>query len=856
LQLPQGITDQKQREADWEVVRLKRDQRILKNRLAARYATEFQHALEKELQTRFTKELKWDSGDFTCATVVNVTPVLRQNSYGFDFDEQKLFFQLTFSLQKVTYLAKKVLGTGMNVSGLFYQLKEDQFYNSTLTPEMLFMIQNKLTGMTWFSLKANQYNIVTGALPEERYRHKNGLDVEEKSEIDGDVEMKSSDDAGGWSKLDVDTAVMDADAEMDDEERAFHKNMAMLRLEDDESDMEHEKLRKTWCRAEIDTHYRNIYSHWRELPSEAEIEIMNRMAVSLDLARCVLQKFDNNVESALECLLYKPTERALLQKQMKLDLKTNTIKPAKDPTLEEQGLLNRTKFVDIALAKYAMQQLGPVVNNVLTKLTAPDLAVRKKLETDIAASVKLQDPAWNRNANLWTVSWDLECSNRGTHFPTPEKDAILAISLVLKELVTGEERSLVLTYKIDRKRGIHDDNDPNDLKINEADVIMLDDEADMLKYFEGLFRNGQFAMNTGYNIFKFDWPYILKRAQVLTAEAEASDDYSVKKTHNLTSFPLLSPYRECISTKTTFFTSAAAGERIGMEVKCAGTIVYDLLNWVRNELKLKSNTLNSVASAVLGGTKDDLHHTLIKKMFWGNKKMRERLLHYNWKDSKLVIDIMWDKKNLLWLRNTEICRVCGVTPTDLILRGQGIKTESQLHRIMLRRGFLAPNKSKAIIKGETTYDIDGAELADMDDEEDEEDDKFKGATCIPPKIGWYTDPITTLDFQSLYPSIMSAYNLSYDTFIQCDEDRARLKPEDYRGVETLQGEHDEITIIYYFVRPHVRNGLVCELVDYLLYQRNEVVKKEIKKLTKEGKNTALLEARSTALKLANNSTYG
>ena len=45
-------------------------------------------------------------------------------------------------------------------------------------------------------------------------------------------------------------------------------------------------------------------------------------------------------------------------------------------------------------------------------------------------------------------------------------------------------------------------------------------------------------------------------------------------------------------------------------------------------------------------------------------------------------------------------------------------------------------------------------------------DQFEGATVIEPKRGYYKDPIATLDFSSLYPSIMIAHNLCYTTLLR------------------------------------------------------------------------------------------
>ena len=42
---------------------------------------------------------------------------------------------------------------------------------------------------------------------------------------------------------------------------------------------------------------------------------------------------------------------------------------------------------------------------------------------------------------------------------------------------------------------------------------------------------------------------------------------------------------------------------------------------------------------------------------------------------------------------------------------------------------------------------------------------YEGATVIEPEKGYYDVPIATLDFSSLYPSIMMAHNLCYTTLV-------------------------------------------------------------------------------------------
>lgn len=45
------------------------------------------------------------------------------------------------------------------------------------------------------------------------------------------------------------------------------------------------------------------------------------------------------------------------------------------------------------------------------------------------------------------------------------------------------------------------------------------------------------------------------------------------------------------------------------------------------------------------------------------------------------------------------------------------------------------------------------------------EDEYEGATVIEPRKGYYSLPIATLDFSSLYPSIMMAHNLCYTTLL-------------------------------------------------------------------------------------------
>lgn len=97
-----------------------------------------------------------------------------------------------------------------------------------------------------------------------------------------------------------------------------------------------------------------------------------------------------------------------------------------------------------------------------------------------------------------------------------------------------------------------------------------------------------------------------------------------------------------------------------------------------------------------------------------------------------------------------------------------------------------------------------------------------GAIVIEPRRGFYNEPIATLDFSSLYPSIMIAHNLCYTTLLKPEDISAAgginnllanygLGPDDY--IRTPTGS--------YFVKKHIRKGLLPLILEQLIAARKK-----------------------------------
>lgn len=138
--------------------------------------------------------------------------------------------------------------------------------------------------------------------------------------------------------------------------------------------------------------------------------------------------------------------------------------------------------------------------------------------------------------------------------------------------------------------------------------------------------------------------------------------------------------------------------------------------------------------------------------------------------------------------------------------------------------------------------------------------------CLPlvmePESGFYSDPVVVLDFQSLYPSMMVAYNLCFCTCLG----KVAAPKTDTLGVgpfsrkqHVLQDLKDQILLTpngVMSVPSKVQRGILPCLLEGILSTR-VVVKQTMEKLSSsEQVLQRKFNARQLALKLTSNVTYG
>ncbi len=335
------------------------------------------------------------------------------------------------------------------------------------------------------------------------------------------------------------------------------------------------------------------------------------------------------------------------------------------------------------------------------------------------------------------MSFDLECfSMNPKRMPQAKQDTdeIFQISAVVWTR-PAEARKYLLTRGQPLVVDVGDD----------VDIRACPNETTLLEEFFRLVRQEQPIVFTGYNIFQFDIPYLLKRCDIRFL---AQEYIHLGLTPNATSRPLLL-------------------DKIGeTHLPTEGRVWIDLLHIMRRDFKWPNYKLDTAAANLLGAHKDPITVADIFRSF------REAVLDrtptaaaitllgqvgkYCVVDSSLVQQ-MFTKLDV-WTGIVEMAAVCRVAPSQVFGKGQQFKVFSQIVYYCAHNKYVVHN-----CENFSDADADAVALpipaGDGDDEVG-----YVGAHVIAPNPALYHNVIS-MDFQSLYPSIMIAYNIDYSTLV-------------------------------------------------------------------------------------------
>lgn len=331
--------------------------------------------------------------------------------------------------------------------------------------------------------------------------------------------------------------------------------------------------------------------------------------------------------------------------------------------------------------------------------------------------------------------------------------------------------------------------------IGDAIVIQCQTERELLLKWKDLIKEINPDIITGYNIFGFDFSYMVDRAKELGV-------YS--------SFMNLSRIcdREC-EYKEARLSSSALGDNILKYINMEGRVLIDLMKVVQRDHKLDSYKLDNVAYHFLNMNKNDVSPNEIFELQKGDEHDRKVIAQYCIQDCALCNLLMM--KLEIVANNMGMANVCCVPLTFIFMRGQGIKIFSLVLQQCKDEGFLIP-----VVKVQNNVD-------------NEDEDSYEGAIVLEPKTGIYIDdPISVLDYASLYPSSMISENLSHDMLV-LDPQYDNLPGVEYHDVSYDLYDNDKKKIgekVCRFVQPpNEEKGVIPNILMKLLKARKTTRKR-------------------------------
>ncbi|CBZ27288.1 putative DNA polymerase zeta catalytic subunit [Leishmania mexicana MHOM/GT/2001/U1103] len=330
--------------------------------------------------------------------------------------------------------------------------------------------------------------------------------------------------------------------------------------------------------------------------------------------------------------------------------------------------------------------------------------------------------------------------------------------------------------------------------------------------------------------------------------------------------PLLARPRAAVHLRTAASASTLPGpaaadqyaERFGANMHVVGRICTSLGKDLRKEIKMPSYSLPMVHVKLLGQPLPYFTDSYVSELFLTPQCTDapgggERHTALRYLASRVAAPHRIACKLRWFTRLLEFSRMYGILTKEVITRGSQFRVEATLLRFAHPLGYAMLSPSLSQVHRQPRIE------------------------CIPlvmqPKSDLYRhDPVVVLDFRSLYPSIIIAYNLCYSTclgivqphshgrlgvlprFRQSEAALAELLPDD-------GAQHDGVVFSpsgAMFVPPSTRVGLLPQMVQAVLDARFEVqaALKHIAVPSEDMTMQQRLQEQQLALKMLANVTYG
>ena len=425
------------------------------------------------------------------------------------------------------------------------------------------------------------------------------------------------------------------------------------------------------------------------------------------------------------------------------------------------------------------------------------------------------------------MSLEVHVNTREKFVPDPEKDSLACVFWRLQSDGSGSQS--ILNSGGSRLGAVFSSEVcPISQRFGQGldfEIEKEDTELDLINRIVDIVRENDPDILTGFEVHNGSWGFVIERAR-RQYDYDLCEEFSrtKAKSHGRIG-KTLDPW----------------GFNQTSTIRITGRHMINIWRAMRGELNLLQYTFENIAFHTLHRR---LPHFAFRDLttWYRSGKPRElyRVIEYYLLRTQLDIEIL-DQTELI-PRTSEQARLLGVDFFSVFSRGSQFKVESLMFRIAKPENFLLISPSRKQVGQQNALE------------------------CLPlvmePQSSFYPSPLLVLDFQSLYPSVMIAYNYCYSTFLgRIIHWRGQNKMGfiDYeRQNHILEMLKDHINIApngMMYARPEVRKSLLAKMLGEILETR--VMVKSGMKVDRDDKTLQrLLNNRQLALKLIANVTYG
>ncbi|KAF1841784.1 DNA polymeras-like protein zeta catalytic subunit [Cucurbitaria berberidis CBS 394.84] len=498
--------------------------------------------------------------------------------------------------------------------------------------------------------------------------------------------------------------------------------------------------------------------------------------------------------------------------------------PPSFKAVESWLLQERKQFEVVKLASNTEQKqaLRPQKTKISKHLSQIDGPTQKNKHGFKFSQKKKSTSVKHETQYMSIMSLEVHVNSRGSLVPDPAEDEIQCIFWTVqgeKNVTTARPRVGILC--LSDEHGIAE----RMAKQVSVEVEYEEDELDLINRIVDIVRQFDPDILTGYEVHNGSWGYLIERAR-MKFEYNLCDEISRMKSQSHGRFGKEADRWGFTHTST---------------IRVTGRHMINIWRAMRGELNLLQYTMENVVFHLLHKRIPHYQHSDLTTWYTSNKpRDLSKVLDHFVTRVQLNLDIL--EANEIVPRTSEQARLLGVDFFSVISRGSQFKVESTMFRIAKPENFILVSPSRKQVGQQNALE------------------------CLPlvmePQSAFYSSPLLVLDFQSLYPSVMIAYNFCYSTClgrIVSWRGRNKMGFMDFkREPQLLELVKDHINIApngMMYVKPEMRKSLLAKMLGEILETR--VMVKSGMKQDKDDKTLQqLLHNRQLALKLLANVTYG